>query len=209
MTAPASFETILADLRAAHLATPALRTFCPFPTDLIETSMMPYHIGAADLMASDSALNAASPLARAIIAAGPDAHWRETYKGTDIGGDFLSRFGCYAIIGPNAPWTSETFAAFMVYMPAGLWYPYHQHPAEELYYILAGSAEFLAAGKAPQIAKAGDGVFHATSQPHATRTLEEPLLALVLWRNHFGTRPVLCPAPDDTLQRIDAAKETP
>ena len=32
--------------------------------------------------------------------------------------------------------------AWMVYMPAGLYYPLHQHPAEEMYLCLAGEAVF-------------------------------------------------------------------
>ncbi|MEP2027768.1 MAG: dimethylsulfonioproprionate lyase family protein [Paracoccaceae bacterium] len=193
MTVALSFERLLVEARAAHASYDALRAFCDFPDDLCPAPLTPNYIAAAELMANDSLLKSRnlSPLAKAFVAAGPDAHWRETYKNTTIGDSFLDRFGCYALIGPNAPWVSKKFAAFVVYMPANLWYPRHHHPAEELYFVLVGEAEFHADGKASRVLRSGDSVFHDSGTPHATQTHDAPLLAYVLWRNHLGTPPVL------------------
>lgn len=187
-----SFTQLLNAARRIHDETGVLRDFCPFADDLVEQLVSPFHIPAADLFVGDEIVAAASnPLAQAFRAGAPYATWRETYKGTAIGDDFLNRFGCYCLIGPGGGWRSEHMAAFMVYMPPGLWYPYHHHPAEELYYVLAGEAEFLRDGEDPETLRAGEAVFHAANQPHATRTHDQPLLAYVLWRSELGTPPVL------------------
>lgn len=187
-----SFTHLLNTARVAHQEIPLLRDFCPFADDLDEQMVTPFHIPAADLFVADEAVAASpNPLAQAFRTGAPHATWRETYKGTDIGDDFMDRFGCYCLIGPGGGWRSANMAAFMVYMPPNLWYPHHHHPAEELYYILAGEAEFLRDGEDTEILRAGEAVFHASNQPHAAQTHDRPLLAYVLWRSELGTPPVL------------------
>lgn len=191
MTTPA-FETLLDAARATHAATSALQEFCAFPGDLTPQDMKPFDIPARKLMVDETAWPDADlhPLAKGFIDAASDAHWRETYKDTDIGADFMDRFACYCLIGPNAPWTSQTMYGFVVYMPAGLWYPWHHHPAEELYFVLAGEGEFLKEGAAPETLRTGQASFHASNQSHALHTHDHPVMAYVLWRNHFDTPPV-------------------
>lgn len=105
----------------------------------------------------------------------------------------MSRFGCYCIIGDGGAFSSRQMWAWMVYMPAELPYPFHEHPGEEIYLVIAGSATFHAHGKPARTCAPGDTVFHAANQPHATDTHSRPLLALVLWRNGFDSPPVLTP----------------
>ena len=192
MTSPA-FDALLEQARAAHRDTADIARFCPFPTDLRSSSFTAFHIKSADLMAADPVMNApdAHPLARAFIAAGPQAQWRETYKNTMIGDDFMDRFACYCLIGQGGPWISDQMAGFVVYMPPGLHYTWHHHPAEELYYVLAGQAEFLREGADSKVLHTGDSSFHASNQPHAMETHDHPVMAYVIWRNHLGTPPVL------------------
>lgn len=190
MTHPA-FIRLLNAARAAHATQPQLAGFCAFPDDLAPAPVAPFHIAAADLMAQDRTLAASHPLAAAFRAAGPQAQWRETYKGTDIGQDFMDRFACYCLIGAGGPWASRQMAAFMVYMPPGLYYPWHHHPAEELYYVLAGEAEFYRDGAAPETLRAGQTSFHAGDQPHAMQTHNHSIMAYVIWRGHLDTPPVL------------------
>ncbi len=189
----AAFDTLLAEAQALHRVHPALHRFCAFAEDLRPTEVTPYPHPAADLMAADPLLSDSPPcpLAQGFLDAAPLAHWREPYKDTDIGQDFKDRFGCYCLIGPDGAWDSDSMYAFVVYMPPGLYYPWHHHPAEELYCILAGEAQFLAEGHAPRMLGPGDSVFHASGQSHATQTFDSPLLAYVLWRSHLETPPML------------------
>ena len=192
MTDPA-FATLLDAARTAHAAHPALMSFCPFPEDLSPLPVTPHHIPAAELMAREPAFQDENldPLARAFLDASPVATWRETYKATSIGQSFLDQFGCYCLIGPQGGFHSNQIRTYVVYMPKGLHYPWHHHPAEELYVILAGEAEFHREGSPSERLGCGDVSIHTSNQPHATTTHDQPMLAYVVWRNHLDTPPVL------------------
>lgn len=189
----AAFDALLDAARTAHSAHPELAAFCAFPDDLAATPVESHRIVAAALMESDEALRAAAlhPLARAFLAASPVAKWRETYKDTAIGEDFMRRFGCYCLIGAGGAFRSAQMNAYVVYMPPALYYPWHHHPGEEMYYVLAGEAEFHREGEPAEVLGAGQSSQHASNQPHAMRTIGEPVLAYVIWRSHLKTPPVL------------------
>ncbi len=197
MIAPV-WDRCLARAREVHEAQAALLEFCPFPDDLRPQEVAPYHIPAADLFAADSALVSKTypELCNAVRAGGDHALWRETYKGTAIGQSFLDRFGCYALIGPGGAFDSATMWAWFVYMPAGLDYPFHHHPGEEAYLVIAGGGRFRRAGKPDAELGEGDLMIHGANEPHALVTAGKPILAYVVWRNGFGTGPVLT---DDTF----------
>ncbi|KMW59339.1 hypothetical protein AIOL_004321 [Candidatus Rhodobacter oscarellae] len=180
----AVWDNLLAEARTAHQG--ALAAFCPFPDDLKPRDPRPYRIRPAALFEVEALTD---PLARAYQEASPVAQWRETWKGSDIDATFLDRFGCYCLIGGGGAFMSKSMAAYLVYMPPGLHYPWHQHPAEEIYFVLAGSATFRRAGAAPQVLGPGQHVVHASNQPHATTTLDQPLLAHVLWKGDLTVKP--------------------
>lgn len=193
MTHP-DFDTVLRALRHLHARNRALREFCPLPTALVEQPVTAHHIAAAGLMETDQALVTTpefAPLRDAFIAASPVAQWRETYKGTRLDTDFMDRFACYCLIGAGGPFASSDIGAYVVYMPAGLYYPFHHHPAEELYFLLAGQADFLMKGQPTRTLGPGEYVFHPSNEPHATQTRAHPFMALVLWRGDLQTAPVL------------------
>ena len=127
----------------------------------------------------------------AFILASPYAHWRQTYKGTIIGERFLNEFGCYGLIGPESPFQSEKIRAWVVYMPKKFYYPWHHHPAEEMYLCLAGEAVFRRENFSDTRLGSGGIMEHSTNQPHSMETLEHPIMAYVVWRSEFGTKPVL------------------
>ena len=133
----------------------------------------------------------ASLVLDAFILASPYAHWRQTYKGTIIGEKFLNKFGCYGLIGPESPFQSEKIRAWVVYMPKNFYYPWHHHPAEEMYLCLAGEAVFRKEGSREAILNSGGIMEHSANQPHAMETFDHPIMAYVVWRNEFGTKPIL------------------
>jgi hypothetical protein len=66
-------------------------------------------------------------------------------------------------------------------------YPTHRHPAVEIYVVAAGEAEWRN-GEAPWRREApGSVIRHETMMPHATRTLDEPLLAVYVWQGDLKT----------------------
>ena len=184
----AIWDTVLSAAKAAH--TEALQDFCAFPQDVIFTGVAPSHRPTASFFEAEDLRNCGSDLAKAFQKASPIAMWRETYKGTQIDPDFMDRFGCYCLIGSGGPYQSEQMGAYVVYMPAGLDYPWHHHPAEEVYLVLAGSAEFHRDGEDPEILSAGQTSYHRSNQPHATFTKDEPVIAYVAWKGDLKTKPI-------------------
>ena len=170
-----------------------MSSFTPFPNDIKRQNVTPYHSNCSDVFRNDTKLisNGYSALQQAIRTASDAVHWRETYKNTDIGGAFMDQFGCYCLIGENAPFFSDAIRLFMVYMPSHLYYPWHHHPAEEMYLVVSGNAVFRRESCTDEMLFEGDTSFHARNQPHAMETMEDPVLCLVAWRDNFETPPVL------------------
>ena len=127
----APLDTVLNALKSLHQSHAALRAFCPFPSDVVVQDLKPHHITAADVFEQETGLNASNyPMLRdGLMELSPDMMWRETYKDTDIGADFMDRFGCYEVIGRDAPLASAKMRGFLVYQPPHLHYPWHHHPA--------------------------------------------------------------------------------
>lgn len=187
------WNNLLDELRNAHDMSRDLQEFCAFPTDVKPQSVQKRHFPCADRMADGCGFGKGpyQPLRDAFQKAGPLAYWRETYRHTNIGDNFMDRFGCYSLIGEGGAFTSAQMWAYVVYMPAGLWYPWHHHPGEEMYLVLGGQAEFLRENEEKLVLGEGEAVQHHSNQPHAMETKEHDVMALVLWRNGFETPPVL------------------
>ena len=187
------WENLLETAKKVHLDNSKLQDFCPFPNDIKKQEFHPFHIPASDLMQNETGLltDEYAELRDAFISASPYAHWRQTYKGTSIGERFQNEFGCYGLIGPESPFQSEKIRAWVVYMPKNFYYPWHQHPAEEMYLCLAGEAVFRKEGCREAVLNSGGVMEHSTNQPHAMETFDYPVMAYVVWRNEFGTKPVL------------------
>jgi len=187
------WENLLQEARKVHFGNSKLQDFCPFPNDIKKQKVDPFHIPASDLMQNETGLLTEdyAELRDAFISASPYAHWRQTYKGTAIGEKFLNEFGCYGLIGPDSPFQSEKIRAWVVYMPKNFYYPWHHHPAEEMYLCLAGEAVFRRKNCSDERLKSGGIIEHSANQSHSMETLEHPIMAYVIWRNEFGTKPVL------------------
>ena len=195
MNQDAIFQTLLRTMQSAYSTNTEMMGFAPFPNDIIRQDVIPYHCDCSAYFQSDIRLISKnySELQNAISTASKLVHWRETYKGSDIGNYFMDRFGCYCILGENAPFSSDVLRLFMVYMPSGLYYPWHHHPAEEMYMVVSGGAIFKQSDCPDKLLSEGEVAFHASNQPHAMETTEDPVLCLVAWRDNFQTPPVLTP----------------
>ncbi len=186
------WATLLDAARDAHALVPALQEFCPFPTDIREQSVAAHHDPLCDAMANDTRLTTDhfTAFRDALIAAGPLGQWRDTYRHTSIGEVLHAHFGTYEFLGRDAPFGTDQMRGFMVYQTPGYHYPMHHHPAEEIYLVLAGEAEFHVEGQDSRVLRPGDTQFHDTNQPHALTTHNTPVMAYVLWRGDLTTKPV-------------------
>lgn len=191
-----NLSQLLHTVREAHENNAALSAFCPFPSDLQEVEFRPYLATAAQhLPEIRGGLGATEGFAKTCLDFAPQMHWRESYRDQDNPPGFLESFGCFGIIGDRSPWHSHQMRAFCVLLPQNFVYPWHLHPAEELYFVLAGRGTFLQGNQAPKDLGQGEHVFHSANEPHALKTQDSPLLAYVLWRNALETLPVWTDAP--------------
>lgn len=165
-------------------ATPTLRDFVAWPDAPRRSRLAPLAIPAIPLIKAMAAPASprTAPVVAAVKAAAGIANWQQTYTEAEVGRDFLNRYGWFELLGPTGHFLSDTTRAYIAFWGEGLHYPMHLHEAEELYYILAGAAEFHAAGW-PSVLVGPEGTrHHASNQPHAMDTHAEPVLTLVLWR---------------------------
>ena len=198
MNQEAVYQTLLRTTQDAYADNAEMTGFTPFPDDIVRQAVTPFHSTCCDVFCEDKKLVSQKypALQDAIRAASDAVHWRQTYKDTDIGDDFMDQFACYCIIGENAPFMSAAIRLFMVYMPPHFYYPWHHHPAEEMYVVVSGTGVFKRKDCPDERLTEGEISFHQSNQPHAMETLDDPVLCLVAWRNDFETPPVLTPPTD-------------
>lgn len=180
----ALFDNALAAARAMHADTPAIRDFVPWPDDLRfagrDARVLP---SVSHVRSAPGAPSAQTrPLHDALIAVAPHAEWRHTYTEAEVGADFLARFGWFELAGPAGHFRSRQTRITVGYWGPGLHYDWHEHPPEELYSVVSGSALFLAEGEASVTLGPGGTRFHKSNQRHAMITDQSPILTLVYWR---------------------------
>ena len=196
------YQTLLSACYDLYEAEAALRDFAPLPEACDPQQITPrQHPGCAHFLNSDSIAPARyEAFERAIREAAPALIWPHIYRPSadqpdDIDFRFADRLATCEIIGYEAPFTSEEMHLYFVYLPPDTFYPWHKHPAEELYFVLSGEAIFQRENKPDQTLTSGDHIIHETQEAHAIHTTDKPLISLAVWRNHLGIMPDLIANP--------------
>ena len=129
--------------------------------------------------------NQSAPLLSAFIQHSENIHWERTYKSSDTAVDKkLIENYCFAeLVGLLGPFVSDRIRAGIGIWAPGVHYPSHQHLAEELYIVLAGSAEYTVGNIQPTIYSTGQQVHVPSNTPHGFRTDTEPLVVLYFWQS--------------------------
>jgi len=111
-------------------------------------------------------------------------HWEQSYKKEDgvVSAAMLAAYGFAEIIGKQGPFVSDRIRAGIGIYGLNIDYPRHQHQAEEVYIVLAGSAEFKVGDSAEVTSRAGDVIFVASNTPHGFRTCDQGLVIYYLWQ---------------------------
>ena len=160
-----------------------LINFCQIEGSLKSNNLTPTTTAGSSLLtkAEYQGSRETMPLIRAIKNHANEANWLQTYATSEVGEDF-SKMHCYfELIGPKGHFYYEKIRVFICYWGEYLNYKWHSHEAEELYYILGGQATFRTK-TVKTVLKAGDTQFHKSWESHSMDTLEEPILAFILWR---------------------------
>ena len=175
----------------AHHPHPGVRGFQESMAKWGETwaGVSPHHLAAADSLARAIPSAAASTRALVALFDQEKAHrkWEQSYSKADglVGDDMLSGYGFAEVIGKQGPFISKRVRSGLGVWGPDIEYPSHRHQAEEVYVLLAGSAEFiLGRGEAAsaRLRTAGDVVYVPSLQTHGFRTKEEPLVVLYIWQ---------------------------
>lgn len=131
----------------------------------------------------DAALTAAPPetegLRDALAPVAATAEWREGPRpGAPLG--FDGGYAYVALVGPDGQIPSPECRLGLYLQRPGLHYPPHAHDAEELYFIVSGTADWQA-GDRRFAAVPGQVIHHAPAMPHVMVTGDAPLLAIWAW----------------------------
>jgi quercetin dioxygenase-like cupin family protein len=120
--------------------------------------------------------------------------------GWSSGGDFygptaddLHQTLAYAdVVGPyGGLFAAEGYHIGPIIFGPHMNYPAHAHQAAEFYYLLAGNGEWQRGDEAWTSRPPGALFYHAPNMPHAARTADEPVLALVCLFGDVKAPPVL------------------
>lgn len=129
-------------------------------------------------------------LAGAIAAAAPAFHWRQNpnYTAPVMGDAFMAGYGYVEFAGPkDALFHAAAIRAGLLVLAAGLHYPPHAHPAEEVYHPLTGGARWRRDAEPWRQVPAGAAIHHPPMMPHETRAGSTTLLALYCWFGDTAT----------------------
>jgi len=109
-----------------------------------------------------------------------DLPWRYSYAKRSDAPGLEDNMAFAEIIGPEAPFKSESVCLGLTLIGPETLYPPHAHPAIELYYVAAGTATWIANGVASRNPP-GAFILHPSQVVHAMQTHREPLLAVYSW----------------------------
>ena len=130
----------------------------------------------------------------ALLAARDALAWGTAYP--ELAGDsrydaFRAAYAYAELVGPRGPIVTDRLSAFITIQGPGVLYPPHAHPAPEVYWVVAGTAQWRRGHEDWVTRPPGSFIFHRSGLPHATRTENEPLLALAFWTDHFDGASVM------------------
>ncbi len=110
--------------------------------------------------------------------------WEQSYRREDglVPDAMLDGYAFNEVIGKFGPFVSARIRCGIGIWGPNITYPQHQHQAEEVYLVLAGSAEFELGGAEAVKRSAGDVVYVAPNQAHGFCTSDDPLVVFYLWQ---------------------------
>lgn len=149
-------------------------------------AVAPAYLAAADLL--DASCRSIPPQARTLMTVferhKKRLRWEQSYKKEEglVPDAMLAGYGFAEIIGQQGPFVSERIRAGIGIWGPDIVYPAHKHKAEEVYVLLAGSAEFTVGAAGERSYSAGDVVYVESNTPHGFRTTGQSLVVYYLWQ---------------------------
>jgi len=106
--------------------------------------------------------------------------WCYSYPPRDDALDLGQNIAFAEIVGPEAPFRSDSVCLGLTLIGPEKLYPAHRHPAIELYYVVAGTATWTLDAVSHDHPP-GTFILHPSQAVHAMQTHAEPLLAIYSW----------------------------
>ena len=106
--------------------------------------------------------------------------WHYGYAPRNDAPDLGQRIAFAELIGPLAPYRSDSVCLGLTIIGPETLYPCHRHPAVELYYVAAGVATWTLDG-VERDHPPGSFILHPSQAVHAMQTRAQPLLAIYTW----------------------------
>jgi hypothetical protein len=119
-------------------------------------------------------------LQREMLRIGSRLPWMQgTMKMPD---SFKDRFAYVELAGPRGMIANSDISFGLYLQQRDTVYPNHWHSAMEDYLVVSGTARWQVGDKEFVAHAPGAHIAHASNQPHATTTQQDPLLALWFWQ---------------------------
>jgi mannose-6-phosphate isomerase-like protein (cupin superfamily) len=107
--------------------------------------------------------------------------WTYGYEETPDTPDLSVSIAFAELAGPDGAFEAQRTRIGFTLMAPNTTYPWHAHPAREIYIVLSGRACWSQDHEEAWL-DPGTVIFHAAGVPHAMRTRNQPLLAFYHWR---------------------------
>jgi hypothetical protein len=109
-------------------------------------------------------------------------NWSKFYEEDDWNRKFINRCANGACVGPLGIIKSNELILDVFLLGPHTLYPAHGHAAVEIYYILGGSPYFQVYESPWEEKLPGSFSLHQSNVVHATKTKDEPMLSVIVWR---------------------------
>ena len=164
-----------------------LSNFVNFPNNLILNSLKSQKAPVTDKLYNwNQNLNTNLEELHATISnLSPHVNWEHGYNEKEVGKDFLNKYGFFELIGPSGHFKTKEMALYVNFLDKNTYYPWHNHEAEELYFIVSGEAKFESKDQDAEILSSTKTRLHKSYQPHAITTSNQQILSFVIWKNKF------------------------
>ena len=127
-------------------------------------------------------------LLAALGAAREELPWNQpaSYRDDPRLDHFMANYAFVQMVGSQfdampVPWPNTRIRLGITLQGPNTYYPPHNHPAEEIYIVLAGAGAWRQGEQPWRERPPGSIIFHSSLEPHAMRTGGAPLLALFAW----------------------------
>lgn len=110
-------------------------------------------------------------------------HWKQNPNYSDqlMGEGYMDNYAYAELIGPQGFFAGDDFLMGLLLLGPHRHYRDHHHAAPELYWLVTGPSEWRQGKGAFVQHEAGELIWHEPNIVHATRTGDDPLLAVWAW----------------------------